>query len=74
MKLQIAAGLVAFTFVGFGTSSANAVNKPVSLPHATSAIEKIACVGNRREYTGFAQCMRVHKNRAAKYCNKICQS
>jgi hypothetical protein len=74
MKLQIAAGFVAAALFGIGATSANAVNKPVSLPVTTLQVQQVACVGNRREYRDFSQCMRVHKNRAAKYCNKICQS
>jgi hypothetical protein len=73
MKLQIAAGLVVATFIGLGTTSANAVNKPVSLPQVTSQVQQVACSGNRRTYTDFAHCMRVNKgSSAAKYCSKIC--
>ncbi len=72
MKFQIAAGLVVATFVGLGTTSANAVSKPVNLAQVTPLVQQAKCVGNRREYRDFAQCMRVNQFRGAKYCSKIC--
>jgi hypothetical protein len=39
MKLQVAAALVAATVLGFGTTSANAINKPASLPQVTKQVQ-----------------------------------
>jgi hypothetical protein len=74
MKLQIAAALVVAATLGLSPTSANALNKPVSQLQTTPLAQQIACIGNRREYRDFSQCMRVNKNRAARYCNRICQS
>ena len=71
MKFQLVAGLAVATAMTLISTSASAVNKPTSLPLASSAVTKVACTGHLRSYNSFEHCMTFKRN-SAKYCNKIC--
>jgi hypothetical protein len=73
MKLQIAAGLLVAALLGFGATSANAINAPVRLPEVESAVQQARCIGFRVNYRSFKSCMRANPHSPA-HCNKICQS